>query len=152
MKSYRIKLRETRLAKNCQDDVALFDVTLEADGEMWRVASFLSPLFRRLYMDTGVGADERRDMVAGLGMRAIVEKLRGPGIRSGECMVFAIDYPGAPEAPAPLMPYDDVTVGEPAMGCCPDGDDVMGVPDWYQRDLAIVIGLLSEEVCDVSRR
>lgn len=81
-------------------------------------------------MDAGVGAHERRDMVAVLGLRAIVEKLRGPGICSGECMVFAIDYPGAPEAPACLMPYDDVTVSAPAIRCCPDGDYVMGVPEW----------------------
>ena len=114
MESYRVRLRETRLAKNGQDDVALFNVTREADGETWRVASFLSPLFRRLHMKAGAGPDERRDMVAGLGMRAIVQKLRGPGISAGEALVFALDYPGAPEAPAPLKPYDDVTVSGPA--------------------------------------
>jgi len=50
-------------------------------------------------------------MVAGLGLRAIVSRLeQGDGIADGEALVFAVDYPGAPHIPEPLMPYDDVTV------------------------------------------
>ena len=51
-------------------------------------------------------------MVAGLGARAIVERLQqGLEPAEGEFLIFAADYPGAPGDPDPLLPYDQVTVG-----------------------------------------
>ena len=50
MRSYQVQLRETRMATDGTDDVALFDVAREEDGQTWRVAVFLSPLFRWVRM------------------------------------------------------------------------------------------------------
>ncbi|MGD2143876.1 MAG: hypothetical protein PVF54_05300 [Anaerolineae bacterium] len=111
MVSYRIQLREIRLATDGTDDVALFDVTREEDGETWIVPTFLSPLFRVVQMRANAAGDSRRDMVAGLGARAILERL-GHGIEPplGDRIVFAVDYPGAPGAPDPLSRYEQATV------------------------------------------
>ncbi|MBC8262897.1 MAG: hypothetical protein H8E47_02070 [Anaerolineales bacterium] len=111
MRSYQVRLRETRMSKDETDDVALFDVTCEEDGRARRVAAFLTPLFRLLRMGSQVSVESRRDMVAGLGARAIVERLKqGLGPANQEFLVFATDYPGAPGDPDPLLPYEQVTV------------------------------------------
>jgi hypothetical protein len=111
MSSYRIRLREIRLATDGTDDVALFDVTREGDGEKWIVPAFLSPLFRLVRMSASVSADRRRDMVAGLGARAIMEQLsRGVEPYQVECLLFTLDYPGAPGDPEPLSSYEQATI------------------------------------------
>jgi hypothetical protein len=111
MRSYQVQLRETRMAMDGTDDVALFDVTREEDGRTWRVPVFLSPLFRVLHMRPQASVENRREMVAGLGARAISERLKqGQELPFEEFLVFAADYPGAPGEPAPLLPYDQVTV------------------------------------------
>lgn len=111
MSSYRIRLRELRLATDGTDDVALFDVTREDDGETWIVPAFLSPLFRLVRMSARVSHEVRGDMVGGLGARAIVEQLRqGVEPSAMESLLFTLDYPGAPGEPDPLLPYESVTV------------------------------------------
>ena len=110
MSNYQILLRETRMATDDTDDVALFDVTCEEDGQTWRVPVFLSPLFRVLHMEFQASAENRREMVAGLGARAIAERLKRGLEPVEESLVFAIDYPGAPGEPNPLVPYERVTV------------------------------------------
>ena len=110
MASYRIELRETRLSENGTDDVALFDVTREEDGETWTVPAYVSPLFRVMRMHAGAPPEQRRDMVAGMGARAIVEHLKkgaGPPLAP---QLFAVDYPGAPGEPQSLSPYEHATV------------------------------------------
>jgi hypothetical protein len=110
-RSYRIELRETRMSKDDADDVALFDVTREEEGQTWFVAAFLSPLFRVIHMESQNPVESRRDMVAGLGARAIAERLeQGLEPAEQEFLVFAVDYPGAPGDPDPLLPYDHVIV------------------------------------------
>jgi hypothetical protein len=111
MSSYRIQLRETRLATDGTDDVALFDVTHEEDGTTWIVPAYLSPLFRLMQMQANTSPDSRRDMVAGLGARAIVERLT-KGIEPPLVgpLVFTVDYPGAPGDPELLSPYEQATV------------------------------------------
>ncbi|MGD8996534.1 MAG: hypothetical protein PVH80_00365 [Anaerolineae bacterium] len=111
MSSYRIELRETRLATDGTDDVALFDLTRGEDGATWIVSAYLSPLFRVLQMQTNASPDRRRDMVAGLGASAIVQQLKkgAEPARVGP-LVFAIDYPGAPGDPELLTPYEQATV------------------------------------------
>ncbi len=110
MHSYKIRLYETRVAEDDTDDVALFDVTCEEDGQTLRVPVFLSPLFRALQMGSQASVESRREMVAGLGARAIVERLKlGLGPPEG-FLVLTTDYPGAPGDPDPLFPYDQVTV------------------------------------------
>lgn len=111
MVSYRVQLREIRLATDGTDDVALFDVVREEDAGTWIIPAFLSPLFRLVQMRPPVSADARRDMVGGLGARAIVEQLRtgvAPGLVDG--FLFTVDYPGAPADPDPLLPYEDIIV------------------------------------------
>lgn len=109
MRSYQIQLRETRLAVDGTDDVALFDV-MEEDGETWLVPVFLTPLFRLVHMEAGASPETRQNLVTGLGARAIAERLKGGVEPSEEPLVFTLDYPGAPEEPDPLLPYEDVTV------------------------------------------
>ncbi len=111
MPSYQVRLSETRIAEEGADDVALFDVNSRDDGRSWRVSAFVSPLFRFLRMGSLASTERRRDMVAGLGARAIAERLqRGWEPTEGEFLVFAINYPGSPGDPDPLLPYDEVTV------------------------------------------
>ena len=110
MNAYEIRLYETRMTENDTDDVALFDVTCK-DGRAWRVPVFLSPLFRVLCMGALPSVENRRDMVAGLGARAIVERLeQGLEPPFEGSLVFAADYPGAPGDPNPLSPYEHVIV------------------------------------------
>jgi hypothetical protein len=111
MSSYRIELRETRLATDGTDDVALFDVTREEDGMTWIVPAYLSPIFRLMQMQASASPDRRRDMVAGLGARAIVEQLTN-GVEPPLVgpLVFTVDYPGAPGDPELLAPYEQATV------------------------------------------
>jgi hypothetical protein len=111
MSSYRIQLRETRLATDGTDDVALFDVTRDEDGETWIVPAYLSPLFRLVQMRVNASPDRRRDMVAGLGAYAIVKQL-DEGVEPGQVgpLVFTVDYPGAPGDPEPLLPYEQAIV------------------------------------------
>ncbi len=111
MSSYRIRLREIRLATDGTDDVALFDVTREEDGETWVLPALLSPLFRLVRMSASASSDRRRDMVAGLGARAIAERL-GHGVDPSEveALLFALDYPGAPGDPEPLSSYEQATI------------------------------------------
>jgi len=111
MHSYQIRLRETRMATDETDDIALFDVTCEGDGRTWRVPVFLSPLFRVLQMGSQAPVESRRETVAGLGARAIAERLKqGLEPPFEEFLVFAAGYPGAPGDPNPLLPYDYVIV------------------------------------------
>ncbi|MGD2179352.1 MAG: hypothetical protein PVG71_16200 [Anaerolineae bacterium] len=107
MSSYRIELRETRLATDGTDDVALFDVTREEDGATWIVPAYLSPLFRLLQMQANASPDKRRDTVAGLGASAIVKQLN-KGVEPALVgpLVFTVDYPGAPGDPELLSPYE----------------------------------------------
>jgi hypothetical protein len=110
MSSYRIQLREVRLATDGTDDVALFDVTREEDGETWIVPALLSPLFRLINMRATASADSRREMVAGLGARSIMEHLsRGMEPPNGP-LLFSLDYPGAPGDPDPLPSYEHAIV------------------------------------------
>lgn len=111
MTSYQIQLRETRLATDGTDDVALFDVVREDDCSTWRVPVFLSPLFRLVHMRPDASSESRRDMVAGLGVRAIIERLeKGLEPLAEEPIVLAKTYPGAPDDPDPLPSYEQVTV------------------------------------------
>jgi len=110
MSAYQIKLREIRLATDGTDDVALFDVTREEDGETWLVPALLSPLFRLVNMRSTASADGRRDMVAGLGARALVERLNRGMAPPDEPLVFSLDYPGAPGDPEPLPSYERAVV------------------------------------------
>ena len=110
MSFYRIELRETRLATDGTDDVALFDVTREEDGETWTVPALVSPLFRLINMRSTVSADGRREMVARLGARAIKEQLNRGKEPSSEPLLFSLKYPGAPGDPEPLPSYEHVTV------------------------------------------
>jgi len=111
MSSYRIELREIRLATDGTDDVALFDVRREDNGEIWIVPALMSPLFRLVNMRATVSEEGRKAMVGGLGARAIVDKLKDEGEPSmEEPLLFSTDYPGAPGDPSPLAAYEDVTV------------------------------------------
>ncbi len=111
MVSYRVKLREVRLAADGTDDVALFDVERGEDGAKWIVPAYLSPLFRLVRMSAPVSADSRRDMVGGLGARAICDRLsQGVDPSSIESVLFTLEYPGAPGDPQPLFPYEDLAV------------------------------------------
>jgi hypothetical protein len=110
MSSYRIQLREVRLATDGTDDVALFDVTREEDGQAWIVPALLSPLFRLINMQATVSPDSRREMVAGLGARSIVEHLRAGMEPPDEPFLFSLDYPGAPGDPQPLPSYEHAVI------------------------------------------
>ena len=110
MSAYQIRLRETRLATDGTDDVALFDVTREEDGETWIVPALLSPLFRVVNMRSTASPSGRREMVAGLGARAIVEQLQRGDLCSDEPLLFSLDYPGAPGDPEPMPSYEHVVV------------------------------------------
>ena len=91
--------------------MALFEIIRAEDGQRWSVAAFLSPLFRVLHMNSSASIEARREMVAGLGARAIVGRLKQGLEPDGQGpLVFANDYPGSPGAPDPLLPYDQVTV------------------------------------------
>lgn len=110
MRSYQIRLRETRVSRGV-DDVASFDVACEGDGHTYHVATILSPLFRAMHMTSQASAESWRDMVGGLGARAVAERLKqGWEPAGGEVLVLATRYPGAPGPPDPLLPYDEVTV------------------------------------------
>ncbi len=109
MSSYRIRLLETRLTEDDMDDVALFDVHREDDGQVWRVPVILSPLFRWYRLGPAASEQTRRDMVGGLGARAIVQRLREKG-SPPEQVILAIDYPGAPGEPDPLETFDEIAV------------------------------------------
>jgi len=115
MGSYSVTLLETRISPDDTDDVALFDVVCEQDERRWRVPIVLSPLFRLLHMGSQPSAASRKDMVAGLGVRAISEGLKRGEFPDddGEPLVLAATYPGAPEDPDPLQPYDRSTVRVP---------------------------------------
>lgn len=111
MRSYRIRLRETRMATGDTDDVALFDVTCEENEQTWLVPVFLSPLFRLVQMRSAPAIENRREMVAGLGARAITERLQqGQESQIAEPLVLTTNYPGAPGDPDPLLPYEQVTI------------------------------------------
>ena len=110
MASYRIELRETRLTENGTDDVALFDVTREEDGETWIVSAYASPLFRVMRLHADASPERRREVVAGLGARAIVEHLAKGGVPPLAPLLFAVDYPGAPGDPQPLSPFEQTAV------------------------------------------
>ena len=111
MSSYRIELREIRLATDGTDDVALFDVKREDDEETWIVPALMSPLFRLLALRTTVSEEGRRRMVGGLGARAIVDKLKeGGGPALEHPILFSTDYPGAPGDPSPFSSYEELTV------------------------------------------
>jgi hypothetical protein len=111
VRSYQIQLRETQIATDGTDDVAMFDVVCEEDGQTWLVPVLLSPLFRWLQMESQAAVESRRDMVAGLGARAIAERLRQSQEPLSEgFLLFTTDYPGAPGAPDPLLPYERVNV------------------------------------------
>lgn len=112
MASYHIGLREIRLATGGTDDVALFDVRREGDGETWIVSALLSPLFRLINMHATMSQDSRRAMVAGLGAQAIVDALQqGATARLGEePFLLGLDYPGAPGEPDPLPSFEELTV------------------------------------------
>ncbi len=121
MSTYQIRLYETRMTENDTDDVALFDVTCDNDGRTWRVPVFLSPLFRILHMGALPEAKSRQDMVAGLGARAIAERLsQGLEPPFEESLVFTVQYPGAPDDPNPLLPYKRVLVR---------GSEIKTIPD-----------------------
>ncbi len=107
MQSYQVQLFETRLSEGdidiVGDDVALFDV-IRDDGESWRVATFLSPLFRVLHMDFRASLTKREQIVSGLGAREIVERLKQGWEPDEETfIVFGADYPGYPGEPALIM-------------------------------------------------
>lgn len=111
MSSYRIQLREIRLATDGTDDVAVFEVTREDDDETWVVPAYLSPLFRLMRMSASASADRRREMVAGLGARAIMEHVsHGAEPSQLGSFLFALDYPGAPEDPEPLSFDEQATI------------------------------------------
>lgn len=110
MSSYRIQLREIRVATDGTDDVALFDVTREEDDETWIVPALMSPLFRLVNLRSTVSPERRREMVAGLGARAIVEQLNRGEEPPSEPLLFSLSYPGAPGDPEPLPSYEHVTV------------------------------------------
>lgn len=111
MSSYRIELREIRLATDGTDDVALFDVRREDDGANWIVPALMSPLFRLVNMRATVSDEGRKAMVGGLAARAIIDRLNnGEEASMEEPLLFSTDYPGAPGDPSPLAAYDDVTV------------------------------------------
>jgi len=93
------------------DDVALFDVTCEEDEQTWLVPVFLSPLFRLVQMRFDSSIEHRKEMLAGLGARAIAERLQqSQESRIAEPLVFTTTYPGAPGDPDLLLPYEQVTV------------------------------------------
>lgn len=99
------------MATDGTDDVALFDVTREEDGETWIVSALLSPLFRLINMRASASRDSRREMVAGLGARAIVEQLnQGLQLSPNESLLFSLSYPGAPDAPKPLSSYEHLVL------------------------------------------
>jgi hypothetical protein len=111
MASYRIQLRETRLATDGTDDVALFDITREEDGATWIIPTYLSPLFRLMHMRVNASPDRRREMVAGLGARAIAQQLaKAVEPSSVGPLLFTVDYPGSPGDPEPLSSYEQATV------------------------------------------
>jgi len=111
MYSYQIRLLETRMAEDGADDVALFDVSREEDGQTWRVPVFLSPLFRWLHIGPQAAVENRRQMVAGLGAREIAEQLqRGLEPTDLGALVLAADCPGVPDDPAPLPSYEQLIV------------------------------------------
>jgi hypothetical protein len=115
MSTYEIRLYETRMTESDTDDVALYDVTRK-DGQNWRVPVFLSPLFRVLCMGAMPSVESRREMAAGLGARAIVERLvQGLEPPFEDSLVFATDYPGAPGDPNPLSPYEHIIVRDGEM-------------------------------------
>jgi hypothetical protein len=114
--SSQVRLLETRIAEEGADDVALFDVNSKDDGRSWHVSVFLAPLFRPLCMKSLASVERRRDMVARLGARAIAERLcQGWEPTEGNFLVFAINYPGSPGDPDPLLPYEEVTVLDDAV-------------------------------------
>jgi len=93
------------------DDVALFDVTCEEDDQAWLVPVFLSPLFRLVRMSFDPSIEKRQEMLAGLGARAIVERLqRGQESQIDEPLVFTTSHPGTPGDPDPLLPYEEMTI------------------------------------------
>ena len=99
------------MTSNGTDDVALFDVICAEDERTWRVPVFLSPLFRWAQMPPQASIEARREMVGGLGARAIAERLeQGQEPPADEPLVLATDYPGAPGEPDPLLPYECVAV------------------------------------------
>ncbi|MGD2104361.1 MAG: hypothetical protein PVJ55_04510 [Anaerolineae bacterium] len=111
MTYYQIQLREIRLATDGTDDVALFDVKREEDGETWIVPALLSPLFRLVNMQATASEDSRREMVAGLGARAIVERLnQGAEPPLDDPPLLSLSYPGAPDDPEPFPSYDHLTI------------------------------------------
>ena len=99
------------MATDETDDVALFDVTRQENEQTWYVPVFLSPLFRLVQMRSSPSIESRREMVAGLGARAIVERLKqGQESLIAEPLVLTTNYPGAPGDPDPLLPYEQMTV------------------------------------------
>lgn len=111
MPAYRIQLRETRMATDGTDDVALFNVTREEDGHTWLVPVVLTPLFRLVQMEATTKTEEREKMVAGLGARIIANHLKEDQESHLEKpVIIKLDYPGAPDAPDPLLPYDEFII------------------------------------------
>jgi hypothetical protein len=62
-------------------------------------------------MDLKASEERRHEMVAGLGARAIADRLRrGMEPPFEEQVVLASIYPGAPGAPEPLRTYENVSI------------------------------------------
>ncbi len=111
MPAYRIQLQETRMATDGTDDVALFNVTCQDDGQSWIVPVVLTPLFRLTQMEATLNTEERERMVAGLGARVIANHLKQDQTSEMEApVIITLDYPGAPDAPELLLPYEDFTI------------------------------------------
>ena len=109
MDTFEIRLYETRMTEDNTDDVALFDVICQG-GKNWRIPVFLSPLFRVLWLGAMPLVETRREMIVGLGMRAIVDRLvQGLEPPFEDFLVFATDYPGSPGEPTPLF-FEQVIV------------------------------------------
>lgn len=111
MTKYNVRLLETRMSDFGGDDAAIFSVTCEENGRAWQVAALLSPLFRHLHMERAPSIETRRDMVAGMGVRAISEQLeQGLSLEDVTYLVLGERYVGAPGAPEPIGEDEQVAI------------------------------------------